>query len=252
MFLFSSLKSPSSLCLSSYKQWSCHIIISMLLLWTLSSSSVSLLYWRAQKWTQHTRCGLTSAEGRERISFFDLLATLHLLMPRILLATFASRTHYWLTLYLVSTRTPRPFSVKPAGRRPARTGARPSDHRTTPSSSLQSPSSSRYHLPPLGFCSQLDVPPPHCSQPLSSAHVSAVCGCSAAPFLSILKLLIILPSSPTPGLRLLSSIHLSLIPPPFLTFPTGKTKAGSRLQLSKICLDVFRGKKKSSCLGKKR
>ena len=38
------------------------LIIPVVLRWTLSSMSMSLLYWGAQNWTQHSSCGLTSAE----------------------------------------------------------------------------------------------------------------------------------------------------------------------------------------------
>jgi len=52
---------------------------------------MSFLYWRAQKWTQHSRCGLHSAEQRGRIISIKLLAMSFLMQPRVLLAFFASR-----------------------------------------------------------------------------------------------------------------------------------------------------------------
>lgn len=54
------------------------------LCWTLSSTSMSPLPWRAQNWTHHSR----SAEQSRRTTSPDLLATL-LMQPRISLALFA-------------------------------------------------------------------------------------------------------------------------------------------------------------------
>lgn len=42
--------------------------INKALSWTLSSSFISLLYWEAQKWTQPSSCGLTSAERKDHFS----------------------------------------------------------------------------------------------------------------------------------------------------------------------------------------
>ncbi|KAK4809169.1 hypothetical protein QYF61_006427 [Mycteria americana] len=75
-------------------------------------SSVSLLYWGAQNWTQHPRCGLTSAELRGRITFLELLAVLYLMQPRIPLAFCAARAHYWLMFNLVPTRILRSFFAR--------------------------------------------------------------------------------------------------------------------------------------------
>ncbi|KAK4823457.1 hypothetical protein QYF61_002293 [Mycteria americana] len=65
----------------------------------------------AQNWTQHSKCGLTSAEQKGRITSLHLLATTllmrdHLLQPN-LLAFFSTKMHCWLMCNLVSTRTPR-------------------------------------------------------------------------------------------------------------------------------------------------
>ena len=65
--------------------------------WTLSSTSMFLLYWGAQNWTQHSRCGLPSAEQRGRITSRHLLTILCLMQPRILLDCFAVRAHRWLS-----------------------------------------------------------------------------------------------------------------------------------------------------------
>ena len=62
ILLFSRLNSSSSLSLSSYQRCSSPFIIFPALHCTLSSMSMSLLYWGAWNWTQHSRCGLTSAE----------------------------------------------------------------------------------------------------------------------------------------------------------------------------------------------
>ncbi|KAK4818263.1 hypothetical protein QYF61_009968 [Mycteria americana] len=79
---------------------------------TGKNMSISLLYWGAQSWTQCSRCGLTSAEKRGRINSLNLLETLFLTQLRIPLAFLATRAHCWLTVNLLSTRTPRSFSVK--------------------------------------------------------------------------------------------------------------------------------------------
>ncbi|KAK4832342.1 hypothetical protein QYF61_021871 [Mycteria americana] len=60
--LFSRLNNPRSLSLSAQERCSKpFIIIFMALYWTHSSMSMSRLYCGAQNWTQHSRCGLTSA-----------------------------------------------------------------------------------------------------------------------------------------------------------------------------------------------
>ncbi|KAK2540579.1 hypothetical protein Q9966_004304 [Columba livia] len=64
---FSRLDSPSSLSLAPYDRCSRPIIILVALSGTLSSMSVSLLHWRAQRWAQPSRCGLPSAEQRARV-----------------------------------------------------------------------------------------------------------------------------------------------------------------------------------------
>lgn len=49
---FCRLNNPSSLSLSSYERCSNPLIILAALIWARCGISVSLLYWRAQKWTQ--------------------------------------------------------------------------------------------------------------------------------------------------------------------------------------------------------
>jgi len=71
--------------------------------------SMSLLYWGAQSWTQHSRCALTSAEGRGRIRSCSLLATLILMQPRVVLAFFEARARCWLVFNFVSRKS---FSAK--------------------------------------------------------------------------------------------------------------------------------------------
>ena len=70
---FCRLNSPSSLSLSSYVRYSSPLVVLVALHWTLSSSSMSLLYWAAQKWTQYSRCGFSSAEYRGRITSQNLI-----------------------------------------------------------------------------------------------------------------------------------------------------------------------------------
>uniref|UniRef100_A0A8C3JB82 Symplekin n=1 Tax=Calidris pygmaea TaxID=425635 RepID=A0A8C3JB82_9CHAR len=84
--LLSRLKSPSSLSLSSSGRCSNPLIIFDALRWTLSSSSLSLLNWGAQNWSQCSNGGLPSAEQRGRMTSLHLLATLCPTQPRIPLA----------------------------------------------------------------------------------------------------------------------------------------------------------------------
>ena len=110
--LFSRLNSPRSLSLSLRNRCSSTFIMLMALCWRLYGISLSFLYWGGQKYPQHSRCGLTSAEQRGRITSLDLMATLPLMQPRIPLAFLVARAHCWLTLNLVSTKSPSSFSTK--------------------------------------------------------------------------------------------------------------------------------------------
>lgn len=101
---------------------------------------------------------------------------------------------------------------------------------------------------PLNFS---HFPPHFWSPPPYSVHMSTVCNYSATPFL-FLYLLIILTSSPNLALKLVSSTHLSLIPPSFLTFPTGKTKAGFRLQIWKLACMYSMKRKRAADWGEKK
>lgn len=65
-FLFSRHNNPSFLCLSS-QNFQAHIIF-VALHWALSSSSMSLPYWRLQNQTQDSRCGLSGAEGKVNLA----------------------------------------------------------------------------------------------------------------------------------------------------------------------------------------
>lgn len=88
------------------------LIIFVALHWTCSVSSLSLLSWGAQNWTQHSRCGLTRSEWRGRITSLELLATLFLMNPRTPLAFLATRKYCWLMDSLLFTRTPRSYSTE--------------------------------------------------------------------------------------------------------------------------------------------
>ena len=59
---FSRLNKPSSLSLSLEGRYSSPLSIFVALLWTLSNSSTSFLFWGPQAWTQYCRWGLTKAE----------------------------------------------------------------------------------------------------------------------------------------------------------------------------------------------
>ena len=67
--------------------------------WTRSRNSVSFLHWGAQNWTQHSRCGLSTAAYRGMITALLLLATLCLIQARMLLAFLATWAHCWLWNY---------------------------------------------------------------------------------------------------------------------------------------------------------
>lgn len=59
-------------------------IILVALYWAFSNISKFLLYCGTLNQTQYSRCGLTSAEERGRITFIDLMAIFCLMQPRIL------------------------------------------------------------------------------------------------------------------------------------------------------------------------
>ena len=59
--LFSRLNISSSLSPSSQEVYSSLLINSVALGWTVATMSMPFWHWGAQNWTQHTRCGLTSA-----------------------------------------------------------------------------------------------------------------------------------------------------------------------------------------------
>lgn len=109
--LFSRLTSASSLSLSSPERCLRPFLIFMTFHLTVSSMSMSLLYRGIQNQTQHSTCGLTSAEYRGKPTSLDLLATHCLLKPRTPSDFFAARAHSWLMFKLASTRMPRSCSA---------------------------------------------------------------------------------------------------------------------------------------------
>ena len=77
-----------------------------------SRSALSFLNWETKIWKQHSQWGLTRAESRGRITSLDVLTILFLMQykrSKISLAFLASRTHFWVMVYLLSTR---PFSAE--------------------------------------------------------------------------------------------------------------------------------------------
>ena len=66
-------------------------------------SSMSVLQWGAQNWTQNTRCGLTRGEYKDMITSLLLLATLFLIQARTLLAFLLTQTRCWLIFSWLST-----------------------------------------------------------------------------------------------------------------------------------------------------
>lgn len=107
--LFAGLNSPSTLSIFSWERCPSPLITFVTLPWTVSSSSISLLHWGAHNWTQHSNCGLTSAELTGRISFYNLLAALRIMQPRTPFAFCAARACCWLVFSLVSSSIPSSF-----------------------------------------------------------------------------------------------------------------------------------------------
>lgn len=60
----------------------------LILNWTHSSTAISLLYWEVPSYTQYSRCSLSSAKERGKITFSDMLA-----------CTFANTAPYALTFF---------------------------------------------------------------------------------------------------------------------------------------------------------
>ena len=77
--------------------------------------SMSLLYWGAQNWTQYSRCGLSTAVQRWRITSLDLLVMFYLMNPRIPLVFLAAWAHCWLKFTTVPTRARSAFSARLGG-----------------------------------------------------------------------------------------------------------------------------------------
>ena len=109
--LFSRMNSPSSLSLSSYERYCSPFIILTALSWTCSSKSISVLYRGAHKWTQHSRCGLASADYRGGITVPAGNTPPNAAQDTAGLF-FATGVHCWLMVSLLSRRNPRSFLAK--------------------------------------------------------------------------------------------------------------------------------------------
>lgn len=96
--------SPSSLSLSLWEKCS-----SLLILWPFVG--LSCLSKGAQNWTRHSSVASPVVSRGEGSSSF-LLPVLCLMQPRVSLATFMARSHYWFMFDVVSTRSPGPFSAE--------------------------------------------------------------------------------------------------------------------------------------------
>ena len=107
----SRLEWPSSLSLSSSGTCSSPLIIFADLHWTLSSRSLSLEL-GAQHWTQHSRCSLTRAEQRGRITPPGPAGHAPPHVPQDPMGLLAPRAHRWLMGNLLCTRAPRSFSAE--------------------------------------------------------------------------------------------------------------------------------------------
>lgn len=70
--------------------------------WFQEDTSISPLCWRAQNWTQYSRCGLTSAEERGRITSLSLLITLWMQPGRLLAPQLWPVKHCFLLFLLLS------------------------------------------------------------------------------------------------------------------------------------------------------
>lgn len=101
---------------SSFAGWTVSQLLQPLLLtdapslWSTLHLLIRVFLREAQNWTQHSSCGLTSAEQSGRLPSLSSLAVLCLMQPRVLLA-FAARALCWLPFDLVPARTLRAFSA---------------------------------------------------------------------------------------------------------------------------------------------
>lgn len=111
--LFSCVNKLSSLNLSSHFTCSSSNHFGGLC-WTHSSMSMSFFHQQAQDWTYHSRCGLTSAKQRGRISFSNLLA-MHACsdMAQCELGPLCCQATLLADIHLLNHQIPRSFSAKP-------------------------------------------------------------------------------------------------------------------------------------------
>lgn len=75
----------------------------------LSTVCLCFLYWGVQNWTKHSRCGFTSVEQRQQGFYLPWQAVSNptSCSPRFL----AAKACCWLVFILLSTRTPKSFSL---------------------------------------------------------------------------------------------------------------------------------------------
>ena len=143
-----------SLTLSSFDRCSSHFTSMVAFCRTCFSRSTTPLPWEAQPWSRHSRCGLSSAERRGRITSPHRPAMLVLMQPRGLLA-FAMRVHRWLLLSCLSSGTQRSFSAELLSGRPATSRIAPGglDHGLASPRGLLSTSSSILPILEMSFSS---------------------------------------------------------------------------------------------------
>lgn len=101
---------PEWISLSSEVRCTTLFIIFVLLCWICSSMFMSLLYWAAQKWIQHSKCassGLNREEGSLPLTCWHC----SLLQARTFL-NFAVKALCWLMINLMPDRSHRVFSPK--------------------------------------------------------------------------------------------------------------------------------------------
>ena len=111
ILLSSRLNNTNSVSLSSSDWCSSPLGTFVALHWIRSCKSTSFVDRGAQIRTKYCRCGLTRVAQGGRITSRNPPATLFLMKPRKLLASFVMRVHWWFTVSLLSTRISRSISA---------------------------------------------------------------------------------------------------------------------------------------------
>lgn len=83
-----------------FRRWSSPLIIIADFCWTSYKNSMSFLYRGAQNWTKYTMWSHTTAESKERITFFNWLALLFITHHSRALALLTTRAYCWFMAHL--------------------------------------------------------------------------------------------------------------------------------------------------------